>query len=171
MYLFVNMYVVDYNNRIINIELYEWVCHFDQSEQLDSSISTILWSKLPFHSNILGSLMFREEAVLWEKLFLKRSNDFLKPINFYNNISNCHNYSSDSMIQESKHENSVKEIIMDILHQSLSHRMNHTHTLDMPTAPAQPNAAGDAIEVTFDCAGERSGVCGVWRCVASHICT
>ena len=127
------MYVVDYNNRIVNIQLYEWLYPSVQSDQIDTSVSTILWSKLPFYSNILGNLMYREEAVLWEKLFLQRSSDFLRPVNFYNNICNGNYHLCHEMIQESKHESSVKDVITDILHHKpnyleflfIYHRMAH----------------------------------------------
>jgi hypothetical protein len=75
------MFIVDYHNRIVEFPVYEWtgVSSF-------TSFNSVLWGLLPFHSNVLGQLMFREESHLWERLFTKRSSDFLRPVNYFNNV-------------------------------------------------------------------------------------
>ena len=105
------MYIVDYNNRIINVPLYEWACSCNST--LDTSMNTILWSKLPFYSNIVGDLIYREESFLWQTLFLKKASDFLKPVNYFNNIQQKRQTSS--FVRESSNAHSVKETILTIL--------------------------------------------------------
>ena len=117
------MYFVDYSNKIVRFPIYEFVNGFES--EVDFSINTILWSKLPFYSNIVGDLMFREESFVWETLFLKRSRDFLKPINFFNNSAKRER--AHRLVRRAEENESVKEYFTKAMH----HRPNFLDFLDL----------------------------------------
>ena len=94
------MYIVDNNNHIINFPVYEQTCCIASSSTIDTSHHTITWGVLPFGSNIISNLIFKEEAYLWERLFFKHSSDFLKPINYFNNVKNDTNNSDLALVRE-----------------------------------------------------------------------
>ena len=117
------MYFVDYSNKIVRFPIYEFVDSFESD--VDFSINTILWGKLPVYSNIIGDLMFREESTTWETLFLKRSRDFLKPVNFFNNSANKDRRLC--LVREAEANESVKEFFT----KRIRHRPNFLDFLDL----------------------------------------
>jgi len=83
------------------------------SDKCDTSFNTILWGKLPFYSNIVGDLILREEASIWEHLFLKRSSDFLKPLDYFSNIdSTMYNF---GLVVSCSNDKSMHDMFLDIL--------------------------------------------------------
>lgn len=121
----VTMYIVDYNSRIVTFPLYEWKFCTDRVSSIDSTVNTKLWGKLPYVSNVIRDLMFREEAYMWKKMFLKEEQDVMKPLSFFDNIKT--KSSELKLVCESNHENSIKEMIEEILKQ----RPNYLDFLQM----------------------------------------
>ena len=110
------MYIVDYNNKIINFPVFERVCCMESFSTINTNYHTITWGVLPFGSNIISNLIFKEEAYLWEKLFFKHSLDFLRPINYFNNVTNKRNTNDLALVKESKEtSHPIIKNISDIL--------------------------------------------------------
>lgn len=120
------MYIVDYNSRIVSFPLYEWKhCSDGVGVGIDTTVNTKLWGRLPFESNVIRDLMFREEAHVWNRMFLKEPHDAMKPVNFFNNIkSKC---ADMKLVRESNNESSIKELIEQVL----QYRPNYLDFLQM----------------------------------------
>ena len=108
------MYIVDYHNRIVAFDHYEYVNDGNFTTiNCDFSFNTVLWGKLPFYSNIVGDLMLKEETSLWERLFIKKSSDFLKPVNYFNNVgSDQYDF---GLVRILNNDNSLRSMFTDIL--------------------------------------------------------
>nr|AJR28186.1 terminase [Soft-shell clam herpesvirus 1] len=109
------MYIVDCHNRIVDFNSYEWINTLNSSPMfsVDSSVNTILWGQIPFHSNIVGNLLLREEVFLWERLFMKHSYDFMEPVNCFN--QNSLKDRTYSFVKRSQNEASTCSFINQVL--------------------------------------------------------
>ncbi len=116
-------YIVDYHNRIVELPVYEWV------GRSSSSFNSVLWGSAPFHSNVLGDLMFREECSLWERLYTKRSSDFLKPVNFFDNVADV----EPTLVRLSQNDSSIG----DLISRTLRHKPNYMDFLSLYHAMAE----------------------------------
>lgn len=120
------MLIVDYHNRINVLPILEARCNdLLNPKDFDSSVNTVLWGKLPFYSSIVGDLMYREESHLWERLFTKRSCDFLRPVNYFDNLTEWK--------QELKlvKPSARSESVIEMMNQILRHRQNYLDFLDI----------------------------------------
>lgn len=108
------MYIVDYHDRIVTLSHYRIIVGDNiLSDAWDSSFNTVLWGKLPFYSNIIGDLLFREEASIWERLFIKRSSDLLNPIDFFSNV--CRTEYNFGLAKESGNDSSLREMLTNTI--------------------------------------------------------
>ena len=123
------MFIVDCHNRIVELNSFEW--KHSLTYTADSSVNTVLWGRIPFHSNIISDLLFREEATFWERLFLKHSYDFLDPFNGFN--SNYDKLKTYALVQKSTSEDSTCSYISQVLR----HRPNFLDFIRMYHAMAK----------------------------------